>query len=75
MRNLDLLRSFPVLELDGTEAPFCATVDCDCGVIYVATAAVITGFQPSSQQVSCITTSCLVCKCCALIFIPHNKDG
>ncbi|KAJ7339624.1 hypothetical protein OS493_006029 [Desmophyllum pertusum] len=51
MRNLELLRSFPVLELDGTEAPFCATVDCDCGVIYVATAAVITGFQPSSQQV------------------------
>ena len=52
-----------MLELDGTEEPFCLTVDCDCGVIYAATAIGITGFQPSSQQVSCIN-----------VFIPcHRK--
>ena len=56
MRNLELLRSFPLLELDGTEEPFCLTVDCDCGTVYTATAAGITGFQPSSQEVSCICT-------------------
>jgi len=54
MRNLELLRSFPLLELHGTEEPFCLTVDCDCGVVYTATATGITGFQPSSQEVSCI---------------------
>ena len=54
MRNLELLRSFPVLELAGTEEPFCLTVDCDCGVIYTATAVGIIGFLPSSHQVSCI---------------------
>lgn len=43
-----------MLELDGTEEPFCLTVDCDCGVVYTATAAGITGFQPSNQEVSCI---------------------
>ena len=53
MRNLELLRSFPLLELDGTEEPFCLTVDCDCGVVYTATATGITGFQPSTQEVSC----------------------
>ena len=57
MRNLELLRSFPLLELDGTEEPFCLTVDCDCGIVYTATATGITGFQPSSQEVSCICTS------------------
>jgi len=56
MRNLELLRSFPLLELDGTEEPFCLTVDCDCGVVYTATATGITGFQPSSQEVSCMST-------------------
>ena len=56
MRNLELLRSFPLLELDGTEEPFCLTVDCDCGVVYIATATGITGFQPSSQEVSCKCT-------------------
>ena len=54
MRNLELLRSFPLLELDGTEEPFCLTVDCDCGIVYTATATRITGFQPSNQEVSCI---------------------
>lgn len=56
MRNLELLRSFPLLELDRTEEPFCLTVDCDCGIVYTATAAGIIGFQPSSQEVSCIRT-------------------
>ena len=41
-----------MLERDGVEAPFCLTVDSECGVIYTATASGITGFQPSSQQVS-----------------------
>ena len=51
MRNLELLRSFPVLELDGLESSFCLTVDSECGVIYTATNSGITGFQPSNQQV------------------------
>ena len=57
MRNLELLRSFPVLELGGTEEPFCLTVDCDCGVVYTATASQITGFQPANQEVSCMCTT------------------
>ena len=51
MRNLELLRSFPVLELDGLESSFCLTVDSECGVIYTATNSGVTGFQPSNQQV------------------------
>lgn len=51
MRNLELLRSFPVPELEGTEDPFCLSVDCDCGVIYTATSTHITGVQPSTHQV------------------------
>ena len=51
MRNLELLRSFPVLELEGTEDPFCLSVDCDCGVIYTATSTHIKGVQPSTHQV------------------------
>ena len=51
MRNLELLRNFPVLELEGTEDPFCLSVDCDCGVIYTATSTHITGVQPSTHQV------------------------
>ncbi|XP_073242058.1 elongator complex protein 1-like [Porites lutea] len=51
MRNLELLRSFPVLELDGLESSFCLTVDSECGVIYTATNSGITGFQPSNQQI------------------------
>lgn len=50
MRNLELLRSFPVLELDGLESSFCLTVDSECGVIYTATNSGVTGFQPSNQQ-------------------------
>ena len=40
-----------MLELDELEAPFCLTVDSECGVIYTSNASRITGFQPSSQQV------------------------
>ncbi|XP_078368242.1 elongator complex protein 1-like isoform X2 [Oculina patagonica] len=69
MRNLELLRSFPVLELDGTEEPFCLTVDCDCGVIYTATADGITGFQSSSQQV--VSTVSLVSDG----YLPEDGSG
>jgi len=65
MRNLELLRSFPLLELEGVEAPFCLTVDSECGVIYTATASGITGFQPSSHQV------CLLSVCYAYSEIIH----
>lgn len=61
MRNLELLRSFPVLVLDGVEEPLCLTVDSECGVVYTATATGITGFQPSSQQV-CLLPACYICR-------------
>ena len=51
MRNLELLRSFPVLELDGVVAPFCMTVDSECNVVYTANASRVTAFQAASQQV------------------------
>lgn len=58
MRNLELLRSFPVLELDGLESSFCLTVDSECGVIYTATNSGITGFHPSNQQVEAYNDFC-----------------
>lgn len=39
-----------MLELEGTEDPFCLSVDCDCGVIYTATSTHIKGVQPSTHQ-------------------------
>ena len=51
MRNLELLHCLPVEELEGTRTPSCFTVDCDTGIVYVATGSGITGFSPSNHEV------------------------
>ena len=52
MRNLKLLRCTPVLELDETHGAQCISVDSDTGTVYIATAAGVVGFDPSTQQAS-----------------------
>ncbi|XP_068740348.1 elongator complex protein 1-like [Montipora capricornis] len=69
MRNLELLRSFPLLELPGVNAPFCLTVDSECGVVYAVNAFGITAFQPSSQEV--ISSVSLVSEG----YLPDNGTG
>lgn len=58
MRNLELLRSFPCLELAGVNGSFCFTVDSESGVVYTANSLAVTGFQPSCQQVSPLKHGC-----------------
>ena len=53
MKNLELLRVIPVLELDKTVNPFCLSIDCDGGIVYVATATWFVGFEASTHEVYC----------------------
>ena len=58
MRNLELLRSFPCLELAGVNGSLCFTVDSESGVVYTANSLAVTGFQPSCQQVCPLKHGC-----------------
>ncbi|XP_067016133.1 elongator complex protein 1-like [Acropora muricata] len=69
MRNLELLRSFPCLELAGVNGSFCFTVDSESGVVYTANSLSVTGFQPSCQQVVCSVS--LVCEG----YLPEDGSG
>ena len=52
MRNLQLLRCTPILDLEVTRGVHCVSVDCDTGTVYTATDRGVVGFDVATQQAS-----------------------